>query len=58
MTGLLTTEFLTFTDMTYLDLSNNLFSGEFNAMFAGLTNLGKYHKPLSLPIVLFCDVSS
>lgn len=41
LTGLSTTEFQIFTDITYLDLSNNRFSGDFTTIFAGLNNLGK-----------------
>jgi len=49
MSGFLTTEFQTLADISHLDLSNNRFSGDFNTMFAGLTNLGK---------ILECCVSS
>lgn len=41
MSGMITTEFQVFTDITYLDISNNQFSGNFYGMFAGLNNLGK-----------------
>jgi hypothetical protein len=41
MSGLITTEFQALTDMTYLDLSNNRLSGDFNTMFAGLNKFGK-----------------
>lgn len=41
MSGFLTTEFQAFQDITYLDLSNNRFSGDLNTVVAGLTNLGE-----------------
>jgi hypothetical protein len=41
MSGLITTEFQAFADITYLDLSNNRFSGDFNSMLVGLNKFGK-----------------
>ena len=41
LTGTLTAEFQPLINLSFLDLSNNEFFGNFNSIFQGLGNLGK-----------------